>query len=80
MATEKSAPQAATPPVDWRGRTSLLGYLRDVLIAAVILGAGLYLYYQHEQTGRKIRALGKECQRKFLEHREAGARAFRPAR
>lgn len=66
MATEKSATQAATPPVDWRGRTTLLGYLRDVAIAAVILGAGLYLYYQHEQTGRKIRALGKEAKEYML--------------
>ncbi|HEY3451590.1 MAG TPA: tetratricopeptide repeat protein [Myxococcales bacterium] len=66
MATDKSAPQAATPPVDWRGRTTLLGYLRDVLIAALILGAGLYLYYQHEQTGRRIRALGKEAKEFML--------------
>ncbi|MGC4119250.1 MAG: tetratricopeptide repeat protein [Myxococcales bacterium] len=66
MATDKSAPQSTPPAVDWRGRTTLLGYLRDVLIAALILGAGLYVYYQREQTGRKIRALGKEAKEYVL--------------
>jgi tetratricopeptide (TPR) repeat protein len=63
MANDNTAPKVSqeSPAPDWRKRDSFLVFLRDVAIAAVILGAGLYLYWRHEQTGRAVRALGKEA-------------------
>ncbi|MBI5542529.1 MAG: hypothetical protein HY901_01470, partial [Deltaproteobacteria bacterium] len=55
MATQKTAPKVPEETADWRGRQGFLPYLRDVTIAAVILGAGLWLYHRHETTGRKVR-------------------------
>ncbi|MBI5549807.1 MAG: tetratricopeptide repeat protein [Deltaproteobacteria bacterium] len=61
MATQKTAAKVPDETPDWRGRQGFLPYLRDVVIAAVILGSGLFLYYRHEATGRKVRELGKQA-------------------
>ena len=65
MATDKNAPQT-TDEVDWRGRETLLGFVMFILVAAVILLGGLYVYWRHEQTGRQVRALGKEAKEYML--------------
>jgi tetratricopeptide (TPR) repeat protein len=60
MAAEKTAPKVQNQ-TDWRGQESFLHYLRDVVIAACILGAGLYVYYRKETTHKKVLELGKQA-------------------
>ncbi len=57
---------AAKPVTDWRPRQTLLGFMRDILIAAAILGTGLYFYHRSEQTGRQVRELGKEAKQYMI--------------
>lgn len=64
MATEKDAAKGSTPtetPPDWRKPTTFGSFIRDVVIAALVLGAALYVYKARVDKGKRIRELGKEA-------------------
>ncbi|HCF57619.1 MAG TPA: hypothetical protein DFS52_06450 [Myxococcales bacterium] len=67
MATEtQAAKQAKTETEDWRKRESIGSFLRDVILVAVILGVGLWMYRGSVETGKQVRALGKEVKQLML--------------
>ncbi len=63
MATDTKAPEAAkaAPSSDWRKRVSAVQFLRDVGIAAVVLGVGLFLYKNSSDTSKKVHELGRQA-------------------
>lgn len=62
MATENSSTGSTpTENPDWRKPTSFGSFVRDVVIAALVLGAALYLYKGRVDKGKRVRELAKEA-------------------
>ncbi len=69
MAPESDTAKLAesdVPAVDWRGRQSFWRYLRDVAIAAVLLGVFLFFYSRAVETDKQVRNLGKQAKELML--------------